>query len=212
MQRETAVTQLFYDIQNPGTSEETFSQRSLPWVSTVCMWAGRKFSPIQSVGNTTRATIAPHLFWLPQAKLFLSFRDGGINAQRYPIPSSNIYVAIALASLFDSFLCRASRCDTIQFISSPTLEKKNQSHSLKFCAGFFKPGVIWCAKLSLEHHAFIMEMILCTYVVSQSRLGTYVLCMYVRVVPDRWRFGKKNFSPMLSWVSPPLSDELPLAS
>ena len=63
----------------------------------------------------------------------------------------------------------------------------------------FSSRVSFGAKLSLEHHAFIMEMILCTYVVAQSRLGTYVLCMYVRVVPDAdGGLGKKNFSSMLS--------------
>ena len=134
--RDSCHPTLFYDIQKPGTSEEkrSLSGLCLEYRLYVC---GRKFSPIQSVGNTTRRVprLLRTFFDSRKYNFFLNFRDGGINAQRYPIPSSNIYVAIALASLFDSFLCRASRCDTIQFISSPTLKKKNQSHSLKIDAG-----------------------------------------------------------------------------
>ena len=61
MQRETVVTQLFsVTFKTQGPAKKTFSSGlCLEYRLYVC---GRKFSPIQSVGNTTHATIAPHLF------------------------------------------------------------------------------------------------------------------------------------------------------
>ena len=55
------------------------------------------------------------------------------------------------------------------------------------------------AKLSLEHHVFIMETIRCMYVLAQSSLRTYVLYTYVRDIPDRWRqlVKKKPFPESL---------------
>ena len=64
-QREL-TTQLFcMAVKTQGPTKKTFpaaGRFAVFALSIDCMWTETKFSPIQSIGNTTRAKIAPHLF------------------------------------------------------------------------------------------------------------------------------------------------------